>query len=257
VRAHFNRALLDREGNQVDTATVRLLAAGGTDLLTDTVYTEATGGTTYPNPWEAVNGEIDFYLDSPTRLQIGVTVGTDPEQFWDDVDVLAVGSDSSHPGAGANSTQVGADSVSSGQGSTSLGSGAQATADLSTALGYQAATSEAGSVAVGSQSAASQSGAIAVGQSALAQGTQATALGDAAQAVYDHSTAVGAGAVTDRPNQVRLGTDQDQVDLPGTVTLRSPGGIPFLLGVTDTGLLFTQELPPYVPPVPPDEGSGA
>ncbi|PPS89494.1 hypothetical protein [Streptomyces sp. MH60] len=256
MRAHFNRALLDREGNQVDTATIRLRVAGSTDLLTDTVYTNATGGATYTNPWEAVGGEVDFYLDSPTRLQIGITVGADPEQLWDDVDVLAVGADSSHPGTGADSTQVGADSLSSGQGSTSLGTGAQATADLSTALGYQTATSEAGSIAVGSQAAASQAGAIAVGQSALSSGAQATTLGDAAQAVYDHSTAIGAGAATDRPNQVRLGTEQDQVDIPGTVTLRSPGGIPFLLGVTDTGMLFTQKLPPYVPPTPPDEGGG-
>ncbi|MET7363287.1 hypothetical protein ABZS76_33285 [Streptomyces sp. NPDC005562] len=256
MRAHFNRPLTDQAGNQINEAQVRLLVQGTIELLQDTIYAEAASGLTRTNPWNIANGEIDFFLDSPTRLQIGIKVGAAPEELWDNVDVLAVATDSSHPGAGADSTQVGLAAAAQGAGATSLGKGASALGDQSTAVGLNASAAVDGAVAIGSQASASQAGAVAVGQSALAHGTQATALGDSARAVFDQSTAVGAGAQVTRPSQVVLGTAADLVDIPGTGVLHSPNGTAFMLTVTDEGVLYTQKLPPYVAPPPPEEGEG-
>ncbi|MEU6362266.1 hypothetical protein [Streptomyces albidoflavus] len=256
MRAHFHRPLTDRAGNQIDEAQVRLFAPGTTEMIQDTIYVEAASGLTRTNPWTITNGEIDFFLDSPARLQIGVKVGTSPEEFWDNVDVLAVSTDSSHPGTGTNSTQVGLGAASSGVGSTGVGNAASATGDQSLAVGLMATASGSGAVALGSQAASTEAGATAVGQSALASGLQAAALGDGARATHDQGTALGPGAATTRPNQLVLGTASDLVDIPGIGVLHSPSGIPYILAVTDDGLLYTQRLAEYVAPPPPEEGEG-
>ena len=256
MRAHFNRALLDLQGNQVPTATVRLLVSGTSTTYGQTIYTQATGGTTYTNPWTVTTGEVDFYLDAPDRVRIGVKVGTDPEEFWDNVDVVAVNSDSTHPGAGDQSLQIGVGAGATGVHATALGQGAQATADSTVALGEQATATYVGALAAGSQADATAAGAVAVGQSALAQGTQSTAVGDGARAQWNQSTAIGAGAQTDRPHQVVIGTAAETTFLPGGVALQSPSGLTFMVSVTDDGLLYTQQLPTYVPPPVPDEGTG-
>ncbi|MFH8483107.1 hypothetical protein [Streptomyces sp. NPDC018055] len=245
MRAHYNRPIIDREGNQVDVAQIRLLIPGSSELIPDMIYAEATGGTTRPNPWFITNGEIDFYLDSPTRVQIGILVLNAAEEFWTDVDVLAVNSDSSHLGLGQDSTQVGLGASSSGEGSTALGGGATATAPLSTAVGRQATTSADGGIAVGAHASASQNGSIAVGRSAVSDGTQSTAVGDAAQALHDQSVAIGAGAETTRPHQIVIGAPEDLVEMPGIAVLHSPDGTAFVLRVTNEGGLYTQRLAPY------------
>lgn len=245
MRAHFNRALLDTQGNQVTSAQVRILAPGGTDLYASTIYSDVIGGSTRTNPWTATTGEIDFYLDAPDRVRIGVKVGTDPEEFWDNIDVLGIGTDSTHPGSGTQSLQIGIGAAASGLRATALGQGAQATADQATAVGEQADAVAVGAVAVGTQASASQAGALALGQSSTSQGSQSTALGGGAQANHDQSTALGAGAVTTRPHQVVLGTADDLVDVPGAVVLYSPDGTAFTLQVANDGTLSTQLLPPY------------
>lgn len=258
MRAHFNRPLTDRMGNQVDEAVVRLLVAGSTtELIPAIVYSEATGSLTRTNPWNITNGEIDFFLDAPARLQIGITVAADPEELWDNVDVLAVATESTHPGTGTDSTAIGPGATATGVGSMALGAGTLADADSTTVVGYQASAALAGATAIGAQASAPESGALAIGRSALADGLQATALGDGAHSTWDQATAVGAGAQTTRPNQVALGTAADLVDVPGAVVLHSPDGTPFVLYVTDDGRLYTQELAPYVmaelPEGPPEE----
>lgn len=256
MRAHFNRALLDEQGNRIASAQVRLLVPGSIDLYGQTIYSDATDGGTYTNPWTTDSGEVDFYLDAPDRVRIGVQVGSAPEEFWDNIDVLGVGNDSTHPGTGADSLQIGVGADATGPRATALGQGTQAAGDQAAAFGGQSSASGAGSVAAGSQASASQPGAVAVGQSSVAQGSQSTALGAGAQARYDQSTALGAGAVTDRPNQVAVGTNADLVDILGTAVLHSPNGTPFVLKVTDGGMLYTQQLAAYEPPPPVAEGGG-
>ncbi|MFE6000317.1 hypothetical protein ACFQ6C_26210 [Streptomyces sp. NPDC056454] len=240
-------------GNQVDQAQVRLLIPGSTELFPDMIYAEATGGATRTNPWTIDTGEVDFYLDSPSRVQIGILVSVAAEEFWNDVDVLAVNSDSSHLGVGQDSTQVGLGASSSGEGATALGGGATATAPLSTAIGRQASSEADGGLAVGAHASASQTGAIAVGRSSVSDGTQSTAVGDAARALHDRGVAIGAGAETTRPRQVMLGTAESLVQVPGIAVLHSPDGTPFVLRVTNEGGLYTQQLAPYEE-LPNEEG---
>jgi hypothetical protein len=254
VRAHFNRALLDRQGNQVDTAQIRLLLPGTTDLFPDIIYSDATSGSTRPNPWVTASGEVDFYLDSPTRVKVGVTVGTDPEEFWDNVDVTAVTIDSTHVGLGVDSTQVGLGATAAGAAATAVGRSASATADQTTSVGFQASATNAGSVAAGVQASATQPGAVALGRSAQATGSQSTAVGDGAHALHDQATALGAGVQTDRPGQVKIGTVTSLVDISGVAVLHSPDGTAFTVQVTNDGLLYAQRLAPYEAPPPPDEG---
>ncbi|MGW9067890.1 hypothetical protein ACWGQT_00360 [Streptomyces yangpuensis] len=255
MRAHFNRPLTDRLGNQIDEAQVRLLVPGGTAPIPQTVYLEATGGLTRTNPWSITNGEVDFFLDNPARVQVGITVTGSPEEFWDNIDVLAVNADSTHVGGGADSTQVGLSAVSAGAGGTSLGKSASASGDHATALGKESLASAAGAVASGAHSEATQPGAIAVGESSVSSGSQSLALGTGARAPYNRSAAIGAGAEATRPEQIMLGTPTNLVEIAGTTVLRSPGGHSYVLAVTDNGQLYTTPLAPYVPVIPdPVEG---
>ncbi|MGA5598430.1 hypothetical protein ACPCSE_29770 [Streptomyces cellulosae] len=256
MRAHFNRALLDDQGNRIASAQVRLLVAGGTDPYGQTIYSDAVGGATLTNPWTTTSGEVDFYLDAPDRVKVGVKVGTDPEEFWDNTDVLGVGNDSTHPGTGTGSMQIGAGAAATALNATALGQGAQAAGERATALGDDATASQEGALAAGTQASASQPGTVALGQSALAQGSQSAAIGSGARALHDQGVAIGAGAATEQPYQIMLGSADHRVDVPGPLVLRSPSGAEFSLRVTDDGLLYTQELAPYEEPPPIEEGGG-
>ncbi|MFD7835582.1 hypothetical protein [Streptomyces sp. NPDC059761] len=255
MRAHFNRPITDRLGNQIDEAQVRLLVQGGTEPIPQTIYVAATGGLTRTNPWTLTNGEVDFFLDDPTRLQIGITVPGSPEELWDSIDVLAVNSDSTHVGSALDSTQVGLSAVSTGIGGTSLGKAAAAAGDHATALGAESVASAAGALASGSRAEATQAGAIAIGESSVSSGSQSLALGTGARATHNRSAAIGSGAEATRPEQIMIGTPTSLVEFAGTTVLRSPGGQPFILAVADSGQLYTVPLQPYVPVIPdPPEG---
>lgn len=86
-RAHFYRPVLDREGNVVTDATVRVLQPGTTNLLAAPLYAGSSGGDTVPNPDQPTSGEIDFYLDQPQTVRIGVVRPNEVEKFFDDIDV--------------------------------------------------------------------------------------------------------------------------------------------------------------------------
>lgn len=256
MRAHFHRPVQNLAGDRIAEVSVRVLAPGTTDPIGDVLYVDDTSGLTRTNPWVATDGEIDFYLLSPRRVRIGITVGADPEQFWEDVDVIAAETDSTHPGSGSSSTQVGVNAVASGSDSTSVGVNASASAPQTTAVGHQASATVDMAVAVGEQSGANEAGAVALGAAAVATGTQALALGNGASAPYDNSSAVGAGANTVRPNQMALGGTETLVDVTGTLVLSAPSGARFTLIVTEDGQLMTQQLPVWVPENPPGEGEG-
>jgi hypothetical protein len=242
VRAHFNRPLQDRMGNQVDVAQIRALVPGTTDLIPDMIYRDDTSGLTLPNPWDISAGEVDFYLGGPRRVRLGITVAGTPETFWEALDVVSPATDSSHPGGGDASTEVGLGAVT-GASATGVGVEANASGIGSAAYGRQAVASGEQAVSVGAQAQATEAGATAAGTSSEAAGSQATALGSGAQALYDQSTALGAGAHATGPNQVMLGTGADDVEIAsGRVVVRGPGGARFLIAVTDEGLLYTQEL---------------
>ena len=102
--------------------------------------------------------------------------------------VRSGGGDSSHPGSGASSLQLGPSANASGDNSTALGDGAFAGGVESTA----------------------------VGTNSYATGEDSTALGSFATTEHDNSVALGKSAGTTAAWQVMLGTSFHTVVVPGT-----------------------------------------
>jgi hypothetical protein len=73
ARAHYNRALMDSEGNVVPGAAIRIANPFTGATLLDNVMSTATGPDIKPNPWVSDDGIVDFYLDTPQRVSIGIT----------------------------------------------------------------------------------------------------------------------------------------------------------------------------------------
>lgn len=89
TRAHLYRPVQDTSGDVQSNVAVRVLQPGTTTPIADTMYVASTGGTTRSNPYTYTDGVISFYLDTPQRVRLGVTVGAAPEVFFEDVDVLS------------------------------------------------------------------------------------------------------------------------------------------------------------------------
>lgn len=91
MRAHYNRAVMDKEGNLIPGCTVRMIdPADDVTTLPDTIYTGQIGSSTRPNPFVCDTGIIDFYLEAPKRVTLGVTrPGSSIEILFDGSDVLA------------------------------------------------------------------------------------------------------------------------------------------------------------------------
>jgi hypothetical protein len=139
------------------------------------------------------------------------------------IEAGTAGGDSTHPGTGSNSVQLGPDDASaSGPNSLALGRAADASGYDAVAVGR---TSKAYggdySTAVGAFSWADEDSSTAIGGAASAQAVDSTALGFNTLVVWTHthSTAVGADAETTSANQVRLGTTADTVSVPGNLTV--------------------------------------
>jgi hypothetical protein len=89
MRAHFYRLLVDPQGNMVPNVQVRVLEPGTTTLISEPVYADDTTPTPRSNPFEVPDGQVNFYLDRPRRVRLGVTAPDQPEAYYENVDVLA------------------------------------------------------------------------------------------------------------------------------------------------------------------------
>jgi hypothetical protein len=88
TREHFHRPVQDDAGNLMTNSIVRLLDPGTTDLIMEAIYSESVGGTPLPNPFTIEDGVIDFYLDQPQIVRIGVTPsGSTQEIYFENVSV--------------------------------------------------------------------------------------------------------------------------------------------------------------------------
>lgn len=88
-RAHLHRPVTDSEGNVVPNTQVAVYEAGTTQLLLQPIYSDKVSTvTTVQNPWTTSDGFIDFYLDKPQSVKIGLTVQGSTETFTDDISVL-------------------------------------------------------------------------------------------------------------------------------------------------------------------------
>lgn len=244
MRAHFFRALLDAQGNRIPQATVRVLQPGTTVQLADTLFADASSGTLLANPFQTAGNDVSFYLTNQQRVRLGVTVSGLPEVFWDDVDVLASGTESPHLGSNANSTQVGVGASASAAGATAAGPQATASVQDATAVGHSALASDQGATAAGASAEATFPQSTAVGNAAVASASAATAVGTNAVAGFATSTAVGAGATTTKDHQVMLGTDADAVEVPGMLVLHDDTGARWAVKVSPGGFLMVGALLP-------------
>jgi hypothetical protein len=255
VRAHFTRPVTDEQGDLLPNVQISLFDPATTTLISQVVYSTYTGNNILSNPYVSSTGIIDVYLDQPTRVRVGVVQGNLPMQFYEDVDVLAAGSDSAHTGSGPNSVVIGSGASSLGDSSVALGQAASSTGnnavglgsstnalgDYSTAVGPAATAQNPSGTALGRQAAVTGDAGTAVGHGASVSGTSSTALGDGATADWVHATAIGAGAEADGDNRIVIGTSADQVVIPdgSGIVLFAPGGQQFLVTVNDDGSLNT------------------
>jgi len=86
-REHFSKPIQTAAGDLVPDSVVRLIdPATGTNLATP-IFISLEGEETRENPWTSVDGLIDFYLDKPARVKIGVTPPGMEEFYFNDVEV--------------------------------------------------------------------------------------------------------------------------------------------------------------------------
>jgi hypothetical protein len=268
-RVHCYRVIQNAAGDLQPGAVVRVLQPGTDTLVGDPLYPDNDTVTPMTNPFNSVDGTINFYLDLPQRIRLGVTQPGQNEVFFDDVDLLLDSNstfDQNHTGGGVNSMTIGTGSASPGAGAVALGNTASADGSEATSVGHNADGEAADSVALGSAAVSTGTGGLAAGKSAAASGTNAvaagklsaasgnnavalgdnvvssaargTALGGGASATHIHATAVGSQAATTEAQQVKLGQVTDFVDIPNFLTLKSnPGLVKYRLYIRDDGTL--------------------
>jgi hypothetical protein len=259
----------DSGGNAQANASVRILQPGTTTPIADPFFADDTTITALPNPFITASGLVDIYIDTPQRVDIGITPVGAAEQIISNIDIGSIGGsgDSNHLGPGTSSTQVGLNAASTGAQSVALGQFSTAGGDDSTALGYSATSGAQNATAVGwSATAGGQRGValgmqanapansgVSVGATSAASGLSSTAIGDTAVANsqkssslganstggHNHATAVGADATTTEANQVILGSISDFAEAPGGYVLTAVNTIRYHLRVLPDGTLTT------------------
>lgn len=258
MRAHFTRPVTDDQGDLLPNVQITVYEPGTTTLISQTLYSTDTGNNVLSNPFVSSTGVIDIYLDTPARVRFGLIQGNLPVQYYEDVDVLAAGSDSQHSGTGPESLMIGVGASANGDSGTALGKAASAAGtnavalgtssnalgEYSTALGSSAAVQNISGVALGRNTSVTGDAGLAAGNGAQASGASSTALGAGAEAAWARSTAVGAGAVADGENQIMLGATGDTVAIPMGAFLRltAPDGTEWNITVANDGGLTTTQV---------------
>lgn len=89
MRAHLYRPIQDSLGNVMGNVTVRVLQPGTVTPVADAIYpSDDPAAVALGNPYTATNGVVDIYMDRPQRVRLGLQSGTDPEFFFDNLDVI-------------------------------------------------------------------------------------------------------------------------------------------------------------------------
>lgn len=270
TRSHLYMVAQDLAGNALENAVVRILQPGTENLLAAPIYATDTDVAAMPNPFTTVSGLVNFYVDTPQRVRIGVTPVSGVERFIEDIDVGSAGGgggDSDHVGGGSGSTKVGLDATSDGTdslaiaqqasgggnnsvaagfaasaaglNSTAVGSASTAAGERGVAVGRQANAAALDATSVGAGSAGSNTRTTAVGDTAVANSVRSSAFGANATGGHDHATAVGSEATTTEANQVMLGTASDVAEAPGGYVLTAVDGKRGRLRMLPDGSLTT------------------
>lgn len=88
ARAHLHRAITDSSGNVVPNTQVTVYEAGTSGLLVQQLYVNPSGSQVRTNPYSTSDGYVDFYLDRPQSVRIGLAVQGSPGTYVDDLSVL-------------------------------------------------------------------------------------------------------------------------------------------------------------------------
>jgi hypothetical protein len=88
TRAHYQSRILDTAGNVIVGAVVRVLNPNSTTPVSAPFFADGITTTPMANPYTSINGLVSFYMDVSARVRLGIKVGTAPEYFLEDVDVL-------------------------------------------------------------------------------------------------------------------------------------------------------------------------
>lgn len=86
-RAHFFRKVTDDQGNVVPGTMATVYETGSLALLQATMYVNETGSVEVANPLTINDGIVEFYLDQPTQVKIGLRSPGGIERFYDNQDV--------------------------------------------------------------------------------------------------------------------------------------------------------------------------
>lgn len=90
-RAHLYRLVQDDQGNLLPNVTVTLYEPGTATPITDTIYADNSSTETYTNPFISSDGQVDFYLEAPRRVKLGIQITDQVPEFYDNLDVLLAG----------------------------------------------------------------------------------------------------------------------------------------------------------------------
>ncbi len=88
TRAHVVKTLRDAAGDLILGSSVRVLEDGTGTPLPASLFVGPTLNDVFSNPFVCSTGIVDFYLDTPTRVRLGITPSGGFETIYDGVDVL-------------------------------------------------------------------------------------------------------------------------------------------------------------------------
>ncbi len=222
------------------------LTVGGDVVFNNYKNTNPGSGTTFLST--DANGKVALAA-IPNGTTFCTLVGDNSSCYGPNAEAkgafdTAIGANS-RADAALGSTALGAETNASGNGSTAIGVLAKSQGEGSLAVGFAANSTAEDGIAIGSNALANgfnasafgtgavangrnvtaigfgaraegfNTNSLALGTGSLASGTDVTALGAGATATGVRATAIGAGAITTRNNQVVIGTQQDDVTMPG------------------------------------------
>ena len=222
------------------------LTVGGDVVFNNYKNTNPGSGTTFLST--DANGKVALAA-IPNGTTFCTLVGANSSCYGPNAEAkgafdTAIGANS-RADAALGSTALGAETNASGNGSPAIGVLAKSQGEGSLAVGFAANSTAEDGIAIGSNALANgfnafafgtgavangrnvtaigfgaraegfNTNSLALGTGSLASGTDVTALGAGATATGVRATAIGAGAITTRNNQVVIGTQQDDVTMPG------------------------------------------
>src|SRR5579859_6746983 len=87
MRAHYRAPVQDDQGNLLPGSVVTVLVNDTTSPLGLPIYSDDSTPALLSNPWTTPDGNIDFYLDAPQRVDISVAPPGESAVIFSDIDV--------------------------------------------------------------------------------------------------------------------------------------------------------------------------